>query len=77
MLELAGIDLKDINIDDIDPSLFTPITGLTSRENTVKQIGAEGVDDMIVLDDLDETMILANLRTRYNRNVIYVSVPLG
>ena len=77
MLDLAGIDLKDVNIDDIDPSLFAPIAGLNSKELTVRQIGAEGVDDMIVLDDLDENMILANLKARYNRDAIYVRTPLA
>ena len=38
----------------------------------LQRLGAEGVDDMIQLDNLDEMMIMRNLQILYDLDNIYV-----
>ena len=38
------------------------------------EMPSEGVDDMICLTDLNEASLLWNLKTRYEKNQIYVSI---
>lgn len=58
---------------DIDPSLYTPVSGLDAKQATMVNL-AEGVNDMINIDMLDEQTVMKNLEIRYDRDIIYVRV---
>ena len=47
---------------------------LTKRLKPMHASSVEGVEDMILLGDLNEAGILRNLFVRYNNNNIYVSI---
>lgn len=62
-------DTLDVEVEGSPDPVSTPVSKVKAMHPT----SADGVEDMIMLSDLFEGSLLRNLRTRYNKDQIYVS----